>query len=53
MNFFPLSQRFLVAYTNKQMIVFIDVLTWHAQQKALGAIFWQFYIPFIGKGVKT
>jgi hypothetical protein len=53
MNFFPLPQRFLVAYTNKQMIVFTDVLTWHGEQRALVAIFWQFYIPSIGKGVKA
>jgi hypothetical protein len=52
MNFFPLPQRFLVA-TNKQMIVFIAVLAWHGQLKALVAIFWQFYIPSIGKGVKA
>jgi hypothetical protein len=50
MNFFPLPQRFLVVYTNKQTIVFINVLTWHGRQKALVAIFLQFYIPSRQKG---
>jgi hypothetical protein len=37
--FLPLPQRFLIAFTNMQTILFIDVLIWCAQQKEM-VIFW-------------
>jgi hypothetical protein len=55
-NQYLLNMLFLLAISrslrvciNMLTIFFIDVLTWHAKQKALEALFFQFYIHFIGR----
>jgi hypothetical protein len=49
--FSTLLYRFLVACTNKQMIFFINVLTWCGQQKALVALLYLFCMfCFLGRG---
>jgi len=50
--FFPLTIEYLGAYINKEMIFFINVLTWHGQQKALMALLWWFYMLCINKECK-
>jgi hypothetical protein len=48
--FFLLTiSRSLHVCINMLTIFFIDVLTWHAKQKALEALLFQFYIHFIGR----
>jgi hypothetical protein len=46
-SFWPL--RYLGVYTNKLIIFFIDMLTWHGQWRAIKTLFFWFWRQFISR----